>query len=105
MLMYYEGLTLLLAPQILVLVVTSLICDIQSNHFQELRAYSPERQFRFQRQLLYDICFVPILPATPRKTCNALQALYNRRLEIVFTRAPPAFHNLFMGCVFRVYLI
>ena len=24
------------------------------------------------------------------------------QLEIVFTRAAPAFHNLFMGCVFNI---
>ena len=24
------------------------------------------------------------------------------KLEIVFTRAAPAFHNLFMGCVFNI---
>ena len=98
MLMYYEVLTLLLAPQILAQIEMSLICDIQSNHFQELRAYSPERQFRFQRQLFYDRCFVPILPATPRKTfnalqgCNALTGMQGWRTA-ESTRLPPMWHG------------
>ena len=38
-----------------------------------------------------------------RSTCRPVTHLLSHlRLEIVFTRAAPAFDNLFMGCAFNI---
>ena len=37
-----------------------------------------------------------------RMPLSALYLCSNSKLEIVFTRAAPAFDNLFMGCVFNI---
>ena len=35
-------------------------------------------------------------------TAGSIASIYGHTLEIVFTRAAPAFDNLFMGCVFNI---
>ena len=51
--------------------------------------------------IITDVFFIYLLLCINKKKL-CMHRRRNYKLEIVFTRAAPAFDNLFMGCVFNI---